>query len=42
MLALRYPLAAFVITVLILATMVMAIRWIVRKLRGLANPVPAQ
>jgi hypothetical protein len=41
MLALRYPLAAFVVTVLILATIVLAIRWIIRKLRGLADPVPA-
>ena len=41
LLALRYPLAAFVVTVLILAIIVAAIRWIVRKLRGVISPVPA-
>jgi uncharacterized protein DUF4126 len=33
-LALKYPVAAFVITVLILVTIAMMIRWIVGKLRG--------
>ena len=40
-LALRYPLAAFVVTVLILVIIVAAIRWIVRKLRSVISPVPA-
>lgn len=37
MLALKYPLAAFVITVLILVAIVLAIRWIVRMLRGVVR-----
>ena len=41
LLALRYPVAAFIVTVLILTAIVLAIRWIIRKLRGIANPVPA-
>ncbi len=41
LLALRYPLAAFVVTVLILAIIITAIRWIVRKLRGVVSAVPA-
>jgi len=41
MLALKYPVAAFVIAVLILVTIVMAIRWILGKLRGLWRPVAA-
>ena len=39
LLALKYPVAAFVITVLILLVIVLALRWIIRKLRGLARPV---
>ena len=34
LLALKYPVVAFVITVLILVTIAMVIRWIVGKLRG--------
>jgi Domain of unknown function (DUF4126) len=37
--ALKYPVAAFVIAVLILVTIVMAIRWIVSKLLALWRPV---
>lgn len=40
LLALKYPIAALVITVLILVTIVMSLRWIFRKLRGLGRPVP--
>ncbi len=39
LLALKYPLAALVITVLILVAIVMAFRWIVRKLRGVGTPL---
>ncbi|HUE86612.1 MAG TPA: DUF4126 domain-containing protein [Vicinamibacterales bacterium] len=39
LLALKYPLAAFVVTVLILLAIVLAFRWIIRKLRGLGRPV---
>jgi hypothetical protein len=38
-LAIKYPLAAFVVSVLILVTIVLALRWIVRKLRGLGKPI---
>ena len=34
LLALKYPAAAFVVTVLILLAIVLALRWILRKLRG--------
>ena len=34
LLALMYPVAAFVITLLIIVTIALAVRWIVRKLRG--------
>ena len=37
LLALKYPLVALVITVVILIAIVMAVRWIVRKLRGVAK-----
>jgi hypothetical protein len=37
LLALRYPVAAFVVTVLILLVIVFALRWIIRKLRGLGR-----
>ena len=37
LLALKYPLVALVITVLILIAIVMAVRWIVRKLRDVAK-----
>jgi hypothetical protein len=40
-LALKYPLAALAITLLILVVIVFALRWIVRKLLGLGRPVPA-
>jgi uncharacterized protein DUF4126 len=33
--ALKYPLAAFVITILIIVAIVLALRWIVRTLRGI-------
>jgi hypothetical protein len=39
LLALKYPVAAFVVTMLILVTIVLAVRWIFRKLSGLARPV---
>lgn len=38
LLALRYPTAAFVVTILILLAIVLALRWIIRKLRGLRRP----
>ena len=41
MLALKYPVAAFIVTLLIVLTIVWMLRWIVRKLRGLGRPVPA-
>jgi hypothetical protein len=37
LLALKYPVAAFVITLLVLVMIVLALRWIVRKLRSLAG-----
>ena len=40
MLALKYPLVALVITLLILVTIAMMIRWIVGKLRGWRRPAP--
>lgn len=39
LLALKYPLAAFVVTVMILLAIVLALRWIIRKLRGLGQSV---
>ncbi len=39
LLALKYPMAAFVVTVLILLAIVVALRWTIRKLRGLGRPV---
>ncbi|HXG89941.1 MAG TPA: DUF4126 domain-containing protein [Vicinamibacterales bacterium] len=39
-LALKFPIAAFVVTVLILIVIVFSIRWMVRKIRGLGKPVP--
>jgi hypothetical protein len=39
LLALKFPVAAFVITVLILLAIVFALRWIIRKLRGFGRPV---
>jgi hypothetical protein len=41
LLALNYPLVALGITIAILIAIVMALRWIVRKLRGFTRPVPA-
>ena len=41
LLALKYPLAALAITLLVLLAIVLALRWIIRKLRGFARPVPA-
>ena len=41
LLALKYPLVALGITVAILITIVLALRWIFRKLRGFTRPVPA-
>ena len=38
LLALKYPVAAFVITLVILITIVLAMRWIIRKLRGVRRP----
>jgi hypothetical protein len=37
LLALKYPAAAFVVTVLILIAIVLALGWIIRKLRGLGR-----
>jgi hypothetical protein len=37
MLALKYPLAAFIVTVLILIAIVMAVRWIIGKLRSVGR-----
>ena len=37
LLALKYPVAAFFIAVVIVITIVLAIRWIVRKLSGLVR-----
>jgi hypothetical protein len=39
--ALKYPLVALGITVAVLVAIVLALRWIVRKLRGFTRPVPA-
>jgi hypothetical protein len=39
LLALKYPIAALVITTLIVVAIILAIRWIIRKLRGLGRPV---
>jgi hypothetical protein len=41
LLALKYPLAALVITLAIIITIVLAIRWIVSKLRGSRTPLPS-
>ena len=38
-LALMYPVAAFVVTLLIVLTIALAVRWIVRKLRGVGRRV---
>ncbi len=39
MLALKYPLVAFAITAAIIIAIVLALRWTIRKLRGLRRPV---
>jgi hypothetical protein len=39
LLALKYPMAAFVVTLLIVIVIVLMLRWIVRKLRGVRRPV---
>lgn len=39
--ALKYPVAALIITVAILVVIAMAVRWIVRKLRGVGRPAAA-
>jgi hypothetical protein len=41
LLALKYPVAALVVTLAILLAIVMAIRWIVRKFRGIRRPMAA-
>jgi uncharacterized membrane protein len=41
MLALMYPVAAFVVTVLIIVTIVLALRWIIRRVRGVRRPAVA-
>lgn len=41
MLALKYPLAALVIAVVIIAMIVLALRWTIRKLRSVGKPVAA-
>ena len=40
-LALKYPLVALAITIAVLVTIVLALGWIFRKLRGFTRPVPA-
>jgi len=40
-LALKYPLIALGISIAVLVTIVLALRWIFRKLRGFTRPVPA-
>jgi hypothetical protein len=37
LLALKYPVAAFVVTLMILVTIVLAVRWIIRKLRSVGR-----
>ena len=39
LLALKYPLASLVVTILILITIVLALRWIIRKLSGVTRRV---
>jgi hypothetical protein len=41
LLALKYPLAAFVIALLNVITIILAFRWILRKLRGIGRPAAA-
>jgi hypothetical protein len=41
LLALKYPIAALVITILIVIAIVLALRWIVRKLRGFSRSAAA-
>ena len=41
LLALKYPLAALAITLLVLVAIVLAMRWIIRMIRGFARPVHA-
>jgi hypothetical protein len=41
MLALKYPVAAFVVTMAIVVCIVLALRWIVQKLRGVGRPATA-
>ena len=38
LLALKYPVAAFVVTLAIVVMIILALRWIVQKVRGLARP----
>jgi Domain of unknown function (DUF4126) len=38
LLALKYPVVAFVVTLAIVVMIILALRWIVQKLRGLARP----
>lgn len=40
-LALKFPLAALVITLVLILSIALALRWIVRRLRGLHRPVPS-
>ena len=40
LLALKYPIAAFVVTVIILIVIVLMVRWIVGKLRSIGKPLP--
>jgi hypothetical protein len=41
LLALKYPVVAFVVTLLIVLIIVWMLRWIFRKLRSVSRPVPA-
>jgi hypothetical protein len=41
LLALKYPIAALVITLVIVITIVLAVRWIIRKLRGVGRRMVA-
>jgi hypothetical protein len=41
LLALKYPMAAFVVTIAILIAIILAFRWIIRKLRGVGRTAAA-
>ena len=41
LLALKYPIAALVVTIVIVIAIILAFRWIIRKLRGIGRPAAA-